>query len=268
MAVGERAGGPDAGDGPASQVGLQLARVGEVHHHGEVAPGGDDLLEEAEHVVGVAVGDEPLRPVGDRLGADADGVDGGHAQDRFEVAAQPVGRHDHGIAAGHEHVVDLGVSAQVVHQTARFQGGEAQVGIAHELCPAEAVGAIGVAGLPLSREVEHGLPVLVLEARHRFPVHCGDVELLLAGGVRVEASPDLRNREPEFLPRARIVHEGRQPVLVLGPEHSALREDHLEDGVVRDVVPVDELGEDVLVHAERKHRGQGPYGAGDGARYA
>jgi hypothetical protein len=51
---------------------LQLARVARVGHQGHVYAVRLDLLEQAHQVVGVDSLDEALRPVGQRLRADAD----------------------------------------------------------------------------------------------------------------------------------------------------------------------------------------------------
>src|SRR5207245_2935465 len=56
---------PDPAHRVRHDLGLQLARVGEVRHEGQCPAGGDDLLEEPERVLGVGIGDEPLRPVGE-----------------------------------------------------------------------------------------------------------------------------------------------------------------------------------------------------------
>ena len=47
----------------------------EVRHHGQGLAGCRDLLEQPQRVVGVRVGHEALRPVGERLGPDPDGLD-------------------------------------------------------------------------------------------------------------------------------------------------------------------------------------------------
>jgi len=51
---------------------LQLARVGEVGHDRQVPAGGHDPFEQPQQVVGVAVGEVPLRPERQRLRADAE----------------------------------------------------------------------------------------------------------------------------------------------------------------------------------------------------
>ncbi len=112
LAVDDGAGGPDPGQRPSREVGLQLARMAEVGHHGELPPRGHDLLEQPQHVVGVRVGDEPLRPVGDRLGADPDRPHRVDAEQRLQMAAQPLGGHHHRVAAGDQHVVTSGCPAR------------------------------------------------------------------------------------------------------------------------------------------------------------
>ena len=63
---------------------------------------------------------------------------------------------------------DLGVAAQVRDAAARSRRcANLQVLHADELRPAEAVRAVGVAGLPLAGEEQHRLAVLVLQARQR-----------------------------------------------------------------------------------------------------
>jgi hypothetical protein len=108
-----------------------------VRHHREIPARGDDLAEQPQGVIGVRVGDEPLRPVGQRLGAEPDRLDVVQAvprvDERLDVPAQYRLAHDHGIAPGDQDAGHLGVLAQVGHQRADVVGGHLQVWLVHEL---------------------------------------------------------------------------------------------------------------------------------------
>ena len=69
------AGLTDAPDGALDGLGLQLLRVREVRHEGDVLAALDDLLEEAEEIVGVLVREEAIGPVAECLAAEADRAD-------------------------------------------------------------------------------------------------------------------------------------------------------------------------------------------------
>ena len=165
---------------------LHLPRVGEVRHERERLARLDDLLEQPQRVVGVRVGEEPGRPVRERLGADADRLDLLELEQRLDVAAQHRLTHDHRVAAGEQHAGDLRVLLQVRDEPGDVVGGHLQVRLADELGPAEAVRAVRVTGLALFGEEEHGLRVLVLQAVDRLVADPRHVELELARRVRVE----------------------------------------------------------------------------------
>jgi len=80
-------------------VGRQLTRVRECAITAKVRPEATTCSNKPEHVVRVAVGGEPVRPVGDRAGADPDRVHRTDGEDRRHVRAQPFGGHHHRVAA-------------------------------------------------------------------------------------------------------------------------------------------------------------------------
>ncbi len=228
--------------------------MAEVRHDGHRLARGHDFLEQAQQVVGIGVADEALRPVGQRLRAEPDGLQRRYPQQWLHVGAQALGRHDHRIATGHQDVGDLGMLAEVADERVGGLRREAQIGIPDELCPAEAVGAVRVTGLPLGREVQHGLLVLVLHALQRILLQPRHVEFLLAGGVRVEGVAD--RGDTRGAPGLAGVGDQIARLLLVGPaEHARLREHQLEDRVVRHRRPVDELVEHVLVGPEGEHGG-------------
>jgi len=65
-----------------------------VRHQRDVLAGFDELPEKAHEIVGILGAEEAVRPEGERLGADADGLDVVElgAQQGFEVFAQVTGR--------------------------------------------------------------------------------------------------------------------------------------------------------------------------------
>ena len=167
--------------------------MGEVRHQREGPPRGGDLTEQPQGGVGIRVGDEPLRPVRQRLGPDPDRLQviQARVEQRLDVAPEHRLAHDHRIPAGDQDAGHLGVLAEVGDQRADIIGGHLQLGLVHELRPPEAVGAVGVAGLALPGEEQHRLRVLVLQPRQRPAVQAGRVQQQLPGRMRVEPHPDL-----------------------------------------------------------------------------
>ncbi|MFD9283981.1 hypothetical protein ACFWD7_43250 [Streptomyces mirabilis] len=233
LAADHGAGAADAAHRVPHHRGPKLLGMGEVGHQDEVAAARDDLFEQAQHVVGVAVGEETVRPEGERLGADADRLDRLDLQERFDVAAQHLGAHHHRVAARDERAGDLRVGAQIGGCGGDVVGGDAQVGLADELGPAEAVRAVGVADLALAREDQHRLRVLVLEAGEAPPFVHGDVGVELAGGMRVELHPDLVGRAQDVGLRGVLRQQFRHLLEVGLGQHLGLRERQPEDRVVR-----------------------------------
>jgi hypothetical protein len=263
LGADHRAGVPD----PAHRLGehrrLELARMGEVRHHRERPARGDDLAEQGEGVVGVGVGDEPLRPVGQRLGADPDRLEVVKAvpriDERRDVPAEHRLAHDHGIAPGDQDAGHLLMLAQVGHQRADVVGGHLQLGLVHELRPAEAVAAVRVAGLALPGEEEHGFRVLVLQAGQRPAVQAGRVQQQLAGRMGVEAHPDLvRGGAQPGLGCAAVDHV-REPSHVRPGQHVRLGEDEPVDRIIGGGLPVDQVLHHVRVRPERKHGRHRPH---------
>jgi hypothetical protein len=73
----------------------------------------------------------------------------------------------------------------------------------------------------------------------------------------IERELDLSRRRPDLRGRGVALDQTHHALEVLGREHAALRKRQLVDGVVRDVAPVDQVLEDVAVHPEGQHRGNG-----------
>jgi hypothetical protein len=236
---------------------LQLAQVREVGHEREVLARVHHLLEQAERGVRVRVGGETLRPVGQSLGADPDRLQLLQLEQRLDISPDDGLAHDHGVAAGDQDAGHLGMPAKVAHHLADVVGGELQVRVTDELRPSEAVGAVGVTGLPLFGEDQRGFVIFVLHARHRLLVHLRDVELLLTCRVRVE----LRAYAVRFgldlgVGRFGLQQIG-QPGDVSSGKHVLLREDELVDGVVGRCRPIYEFIHDIGVRPEGQHRRHG-----------
>ena len=219
-----------------------------------MAAGRRDLLEEPQAVVRVGVRDEPLRPVGDRLRADADVPDvlQVRRQQRLDVAAQHARAHDHRIAAGEEHVGHITTGAQVGDEIVRLLRLELQILHAHELRPPEAVRAVGVAGLARSGKEQDRLAVLVLQPGQRPPVELRDVVRELPRRVGVQAAADPLHLGGERLGVAAGQHAFDRFEIAAG-EHLPLREHELEQRIVRHPGPVDQLVHHVPVRAKRQH---------------
>jgi hypothetical protein len=142
---------------------------------------------------------------------------------------------------------------QVGHQLVSLVSGELEFVDPDELGPAEAVSAESVTGLARRGEEQHRLAVLVLHPLQALVTEHGNVELQLTRRVRVELVLDLPRRHFELggghAAADEIVHA---PVCIVA-EHLGLWEGQLEDRVVRDVGPVDQVVDDVVVHTKGKH---------------
>lgn len=237
--------------------GCDLDWMAVVGHQSAVAPRPHHVLEEAQQVVGVVVGDEALRPVRRRLGADADvaHVRQLRCEQRLDVAAQDARAHHQRIAAGDQNIRDFRVSPQVGHEALRVRGLEMQLRQVDELRPAEAVGAVGMAGLSLAGEEEDGLLVLVLQAGQLAAVEIGHVVLPLAAGMRVHLEAYAVCRLVDLLLRGAMPQQAVDFGVVARLKHRALREGQLKDRVVGQAAPVDQAAEDVLVGAEWEDAG-------------
>jgi hypothetical protein len=161
-----------------------------------------------------------------------------------------VGFHDQGVTARQQHIRDLGVAAQIPDQLLRFRRCELEPVEPHELRPAEAERAVGVAGLALAGEKEHGLPVLVLRPRQLVAAVAGDVVSALPGGMRVERVANAIHLRGEPGLGGAPPHETSDGLIVLVVQHLPLRERELEHRVIRYAIPVDQLVDHVLVRSE------------------
>ena len=95
---------------------------------------------------------------------------------------------------------------------------------ADELRPAEAISAIGVAGLALRRKDQHRLPVFVLQAEHRMSAQHRHIVLDLPAGMRVERAPRRRGRLGEHIARRGRVEQLRDGIEYIGRQHVPMRE--------------------------------------------
>jgi len=236
--------------------------MGEVRHQGEGPARVDHLTEQPQGRVGVRVGDEPLRPVRQRLGPDPDRLQviQARVEQRLDVAPQHRLAHDHRIPAGDQDAGHLRVLAQVGDQRADIIGRHLQLGLVHELRPPEAVGAVRVAGLALPGEEQHRLRVLVLQPRQRPAVQAGRVQQQLPGRMRVEPHPDLVRGFAQRRLRRLGLDQAGQPAHVWRGQHVRLGKDEPVDRVVRDRIPVDQVVDHIRIRPERQYGGHGPDG--------
>ncbi len=176
-------------------------------------------------------------------------------QQRFQVLHQVLGFHYHGVAAGHQQVADFGVLLQVAVKLISFGAGHLQVFVTHELCPAETEGAVGMASLTLGGEEQNGFPVLVLHTVQNLAVQFRHVHFHLAGGVWVQLVANLfRYRLDLFLIGTVPVHLCHALVMLI-LQHTLLGEDELVERVVRNLVPIDQFVDHILVNAEGEYAG-------------
>src|SRR5690554_1441779 len=250
-------GGADTANGFFRDVGGDFLPVVVVGHDGHVLAAINQFGEQFDQLVGVVVGHETVRPEGEGLGADADGLDVVklRLQKGFQVLDQVLGLHHHGVATGNQQVGYFGVFLQVAVQLLGIGAGHFQVFVTDKLGPAEAEGAVAVAGLALRREEQHGFAVFVLHAVQHFAVQFRHVHFHLAGRVRVQFVPDdLGGRLDIFLVGA-VAMQLRHLFVMFVLEHTLLREHELIDGVVGNLVPVDQFVDHIFVDPERQHAG-------------
>ena len=233
-----------------------------MRHHRQRPAGGDDLAEQPQRRVGVGIGDEPLGPVGERLGADPDRLQlvQARVQQRLDVAPEHRLPHDHRIASGDQDAGHFGVLAEIGHQRADIVGCHLQLRLVHKLCPPEAVGAVRVAGLALPGEEQHRLRVLVLQAGQWPAVQARRVQQQLPRRVRVQPHPDLARGGAQAGLGSRAADHVREPPDVRHGQHVRLGEDEPVDGVGGGRVPVNEVLDDVRIRAEWEHRRHRPDG--------
>ncbi len=234
----------------------------EVRHQRQRLARGADLLEQPERVVGVRIGHEPLRPVGQRLGPDPDRLEvvQPRVEQRLDVLPEHPRAHDHRVAAGDQDAGDLAMRPQVGGHPGHVVRGHLQVWLTDELRPAEAVGAVRVAGLPLFREDQDSLRILVLNARKRLVGHGRDVQRELARRVRIQSHPHRPRRGLYVAVGCAAREQARYGPDVLRGQHVGLREDQPVDRIIGSGVPVDQTLHDVLVCPERKYRRDRPDG--------
>ena len=228
-----------------------------VGHDGHVLAAINQFGEQFDQLVGVLVGHETVRPEGEGLGADADGLDviELRLQQGFQVLNQVLGFHHHGVATGDQQVGHFGVLLQVAVQLLGISAGHFQVFVTHKLRPAEAEGAVAVAGLALGREEQHGFAVLVLHAVQHLAVQFRHVHFHLARRVRVQFVPDFLGHGLNFLLVGTLAMQCRHSFVMFVLEHTLLREYELIDGVVRYLVPVDQFVDHIFVDPEWQHAG-------------
>ena len=206
----------------------------EVGHDRQVPPRARDAPEEIEHVVGVVVGDETVGPVAQRFRADTDGREAVEVrlEEGLNVGTEAARFHHHRIAPGDEDVRDASMLAQIVHEAFGLLCREFEIVDADELRPAEAEGAIGVAGLAVAGEEQHRLFVLVLHALEALLVQHGHVVLELAGGVGVEGQTNPVRGLVDSLAGGAALDERGHLLEVRGLEHVPLRESQREYRIV------------------------------------
>lgn len=113
-----------------------------------------------------------------------------------------------------------------------------------------------MAGLALAGEEQHGLAVLVLDAVEPVAMLVArHVHFHLVGRMGIELVADFGDGLIQLGLVGALAQQRGDAVEMLRREHAALREGELEDRIGRDVVPVDQFVDDVLVDAERQHRG-------------
>ncbi len=242
-------------DGGFHGFGLQLCGAVEVGHEGNVYAGLAGVLESAQQAVGVVVLSEPLRPIAEGFGAEAYGAQVGElgVYQGLYVGIDDFRLHDQGVAPGEEDVRHFGVCTEVFDDELGVAHGKFELVHAYKLRPAEAKGAVGVAGLPLTGEEEHGLPVFVLHAGELGALYLRYILGALPGRVGVELHPDFVGDELE-LGLARARPDGFGHLFVMGRlQHILLRESEDVDGVVLVAAPVDELLYDVVVGFEGQY---------------
>ena len=78
---------------------------------------------------------------------------------------------------------------------------------------------------------------------------------MLSGWVGVELNPYFGYGRIYFASRCLFLEKIAYSLEVLWGEHSGLRKCQLEYGVLRDIVPIDETVDDILIYPERENTG-------------
>ena len=259
LGANHRAGGAYPLHRFTGDVGFQFLPVVVVRHQRQVFAAGDHFLEQVQQVLGVGIGYHALGPEGECLGADADGANLFQFQQRLDMSPQVLGFHYQRVATGDQHIGNFRVGLNVFLQLAGFLGGDFQIVITDELGPAEAEGAIAVTDLALAGKKQHSLVVLVLHAIDLLAVHFRHVVFHLPGGVRVQRFSYFGDGGlDDGLVTA--AHGIGHFVEVFRSQHAFLREGELVDGVIGDIVPVDQLIDDVFIDPKRQHIGYHVHG--------
>ena len=145
------------------------------------------------------------------------------------------------------------MGGQIAVQALGVPGRDFQLLVADELGPAEAEGAIGVAGLALAGKEQDGFAVFVLQSLEDFGFVGGNVEFALPGRMGIEAGADFRGRAVDFLPWSIADQKVRNAPVVVLSQHPPLRENQLVERIVGHPVPVDQMFDHVAVGPERQH---------------
>ena len=189
----------------------QLAGVVEVGHQIDASGGG---RVPAERRLQIGVAEDPVGIERRHLRADADDLHVGNRAQRLEDLHEPPGAHQQRVAAGQQHVGDLGMVGDVAQPLRHVVGG--LVVLVHEEALAEAVAAVGPAHLVAQQQ--HRVGVLVLH-----PAGHGD-RLLVAGVELAPLGQLLLARDDQLPDRVvRIVPVDQAEVVVVGAEDVARR---------------------------------------------
>ena len=162
-----------------------------------------------------------------------------NAQERLNILAQELCLHDHRVTAGNQNTVNLGVLLNITTEMLWFLVRKFQVTIANKLCPTKTVGAVGVTGLPLSREKQHRLIVLMLHARQFFTVKHGSIQLQLPCRMRIETALNLSSSQLNLGFRSSLGHQITHAAEIFISKHPALGNGQLINWIIRQIVSVD-----------------------------
>ena len=212
-----------------------------MRHHCEVFARFAHLANEAHQVIRILTLGEAVRPIGNRLGTHPDAVQVWDVHQRLDVLPQELRLHDHRVAAGDQHAVDLGVLLHVPAQLLRFLVRKLQLIVADKLRPTKAVRAVGVTGLALRREKQYRLIVFMLHARQLHAIEHRLVQLLLPRRMRVQSRLNLPSSQLDLgigcLPADQIAHT----LEIRIGQHPPLRHGQLVHRIIRQVFPVDKI---------------------------
>src|SRR5260221_2296411 len=171
----------------------------------------------------------------------------------FQVTRQGLRTHNHGITACYEYIRYLFVLLQILFKASRFVRRKFEIWYAHKLRPAKTIGAIGMTGLSMGRNQQAGLLIFMLDTWHRFFVQDRDVVCHLSTRVWIELRTNSIANDFSLLTRGSPTDFPGHALVVLRSKHPLLHKGKLIDGIIGDVLPINQFLYDIGICPKREN---------------